>query len=229
MIKLFVGYDSRESAAYHTFCQSVMDHSSVPVSFIPLHRPMLSDFDGQKDGTNAFIYSRFLVPYLQDYTGWALFADGDMVCNADIAELWAIRDVNYFNKAACVVKHDYQTKHSRKYIGTPMESDNASYPRKNWSSLILWNCGHYANRILTPEFIREAPGSLLHRFEWLRDEQIGDIPLEWNSLIGETSCDPYPKLCHYTLGVPGFKHYAHCDHASEWHSAHRRVTHLAGQ
>jgi lipopolysaccharide biosynthesis glycosyltransferase len=45
-----------------------------------------------------------------DYSGWAIFADGDMVCQADISELWALRDDS---KAVQVVKHDYQTKASQ--------------------------------------------------------------------------------------------------------------------
>src|SRR5688572_30347830 len=109
-IPLYVGYDPREAATYHTFCQSVLERSSVPVAFIPLHAPMLGNFDGQRDGTNAFIYSRFLIPYLQNYRGWALFADGDMACIDDIAKLWALRSEHLFNKALCVVKHDYKTR-----------------------------------------------------------------------------------------------------------------------
>src|SRR5690242_7058251 len=101
-IPLYVGFDQREAAAYHVFCQSVMERASVPVAFHPLHKGMLSGFDGQKDGTNAFIYSRFLVPYLQNFTGWALFMDGDMVMLDDIANLWKEREAHQFNKALCV-------------------------------------------------------------------------------------------------------------------------------
>jgi hypothetical protein len=140
-VRIYCGYDPRESAGYHTFCQSVMDHASIPCAFIPLHKPMLEGFDGQRDGTNAFIYSRFLVPYLENYRGWAIFADAcDMVVRDDIAKVWNMREQFIFNKAVAVVKHDYKTKQKRKYIGTPMEADNADYARKNWSSFILFNC-----------------------------------------------------------------------------------------
>src|SRR6185312_12894549 len=172
-VPIYVGFDPREAACYHVFCQSVIERASIPVSFHPLHRPMLDNFDGQKDGTNAFIYSRFLIPHLQSYNGWALFFDGDMAMVNDVAELWALRDEFVVNKAVCVVQHDYKTRQPRKYLGTLMEADNLDYPRKNWSSVMLWNCNHMANRILTPEFVREAPGSFLHRFSWLKDEQIG--------------------------------------------------------
>jgi hypothetical protein len=109
-----------------------------------------------------------------------------------------------------------------------MEADNLDYPRKNWSSLILWNCNHYANRRLTPEMVRESPGSFLHRFEWLREDQIGELPAEWNALAGEQdiSC---ASLIHFTLGVPGFEHYKHCDGARHWHKAHANATHIIGE
>jgi len=224
-IRIYVGFDPREAAAYHAFCQSVIDHASQPCAFIPLHKPMLEDFDGQRDGTNAFIYSRFLVPYIENYRGWALFCDGDMVVTDDIAKLWALRERFAFNKAVAVVKHDYKTKHDRKYIGTPMEADNADYPRKNWSSVMLWNCAHSANMRLTPEIVRESPGSFLHRFQWLSDDQIGELPAEWNALVGEQDASS-ASLLHYTLGVPGIPHYANCDGARHWHKSFERMTHL---
>ena len=227
VIRLFVGFDPREAAAYHVFCQSVIERATRPVAFYPLHRSMLNDFDGQRDGTNAFIFSRYLVPYLCGYTGQAIFMDGDMACLEDIASLWDMRNTQYFNKAVSVVKHDYKTKFNRKYIGTPIENDNIDYPRKNWSSVMLWNCGHYANQILTPEYVSEASGHLLHRFSWLRDEQIGDLPPQWNRLACEQASTD-AKLIHYTLGVPGIPHYADCDGAEHWHDAKRRAMHIIG-
>lgn len=223
VIPLYIGADPRESAGLHVFIQSVMGRSRSPVAFVPLHKPMLEGFDGQRDGTNAFIYSRFLVPHLQRYEGWAIFADGsDMVAVDDIAELWKFRDDRF---AVQVVKHSYKTKHDRKYIGTPMEARNDDYPRKNWSSLILWNCGHVANRRLTPELVQESPGSFLHRFQWLADEQIGDIPAEWNVLVGEQDTAG-ASLLHHTLGIPGFNHYRHCDASEHWHREMKKVTHV---
>lgn len=225
-IPIFCGFDPRETAGYHVFCQSVIDKASVPVSFIPLHKPLLDGFDGQRDGTNAFIYSRFLVPALMGYSGWAIFADAcDMVCVEDIAKLWNERENNHFNKAVAVVKHVYKTGHARKYIGTPMESDNESYPRKNWSSLILWNCSHYANRRLTPELVTESPGSFLHRFQWLEDQQIGELPPEWNCLVGEMDTAG-ASLLHHTLGSPGFDYYRHGDASEHFHRAYKRMTHM---
>ena len=150
-VNVVVGFDQREAVAYHVFCQSVIDRASAPVQFLPLAENMLSDYkEVHTDGSNKFIYSRFLTPYLMDFSGWAIFADGDMVCEADICELWRLRDPS---KAVQVVKHDYKTKANKKYLG----NKNEDYPRKNWSSVILWNCGHQENRVLTPEFIQKNP------------------------------------------------------------------------
>ena len=197
VVPLYVGYDSREAAVYHAFQQSVIENSSIPVSFTPLHGPMLDNFDGQQDGTNRFIYSRFLVPSLQGFKGWAVFVDGDMTVTEDIKKLWDLRD---FTKAAMVVKHDYKTKNKRKLVGTPMEAKNESYPKKNWSSVVLWNCGHPLNRILTKAFVSEAGGRYLHRFQWLGEDDVGEVPGEWNFLVGEQEPpDTPPCLYHYIL------------------------------
>lgn len=224
-IPFYVGYDPREAACYHVFCQSVIERSSLPVAFIPLHGPMLQGFDGQQDGSNAFIYSRFLVPYLCGYDGFALFADGDMVAKEDIAKLWDLCDPS---KAVQVVKHDYKTKNPRKYLGTPMEADNVDYPGKNRSSLILWNCGHPRNRILTRELVSEAGGQFLHRFAWLADSDIGELPPEWNALALEQDLSA-ASLIHYTCGAPGFSAYRHCDGAENWHRAKKAAMHMAGE
>lgn len=221
-MRIAIGYDPREAATFHVLVNSILETSSIPVSITPLHAPMLDNFDGQQDGTNAFIYSRFLVPMLMGFEGWALYMDSDMMFMADPAELWALRDDS---KAVLCVKHAYQTTVTRKFIGTPMESPNGDYPRKNWSSLVLWNCGHPQNKILRKKFVSEAGGRVLHRFSWLSDEQIGEIPVKWNHLVGE-----YPKApasnVHFTLGAPGFFHYTYCDYSNEWKEHLRKVNHM---
>jgi lipopolysaccharide biosynthesis glycosyltransferase len=220
VIPVCIGFDPRETIAYHVLDQSIIDKTSSPFAIIPLTERVLSGFDGQRDGTNSFIYSRFLVPELMDYRGWAIYMDSDMLLRADLSELWNLRDEA---KAVMVVKHDYHTKHRRKLIGTPMECDNADYPRKNWSSLILWNCGHPQNRLITREYISEAPGSVLHRFQWLTDDLIGELPSTWNHLVGEYGLTPEAKLVHFTYGAPCFAHYRKCDYASEWHGTREEV------
>lgn len=219
-IPLYVGFDDREAIAYAVFSHSVIENASEPVEINPLASNMLNGFDGQRDGTNAFIYSRFLIPALRDFAGWAIFADGDMLCQADIAELWNMRDDRY---AVMVVKHDYKTKARTKYIGTNMESPNMDYPGKNQSSVILWNCSHPSNRVLTPDRVATESGSWLHRFSWLPPEQVGEIPNTWNWLVNEYESNPSAKLLHYTLGVPAIEHYADKDHAQEWSLAATRM------
>ena len=217
VIRIVVGYDQKESVAYHVFTQSVLEKSSAPISFIPLSVNTLKIYkETHADGSNEFIYSRFLTPFLMNFSGWAIFADGDMVCNSDIAELWALRDEN---KAVQVVKHNYKTKKTVKYLG----NKNEDYPRKNWSSLILWNCGHPDNKILTPKFIQEKLGSFLHRFSWLDDNHIGELPLEWNWLAIEYPDNPNANIVHYTLGTPCFREYSQGSMADYWHAVYQRV------
>ena len=213
-VRIFVGYDPREAIAYHVFAQSVIEHSSVPVSLVPLAAGMLGKFNGQRDGSNAFTFSRYLIPYLCDFIGWAIFCDGDMVVTRDIVELWNEKEHMVFNKAVALVKHDYKTRHPRKYVGTTLESRNIDYPRKNWSSVVLWNCSHAANKVLTPEYVGDKSGDFLHRFQWLSDDQIASLPPEWNVLVRE---DPPSggALFHYTLGIPGFDYYK--DDYGSWH------------
>lgn len=210
--KIFVGYDRRESIVYHTFCQSVIDHATKPVSIIPLALDHLKDKYSEQhtDGSNAFIYSRFLVPSLCKYRGHALFVDGDMVVQDDITKLF--HQYTDKDKAVSVVKHDYKTKHPVKYLG----NKNEDYPRKNWSSVILWNCNHEANKILTPQKVKNESGKYLHRFEWLQDDQIGELPLEWNWLVEEYEHNDRARLLHYTVGAPNFTEYENCDHSPEW-------------
>lgn len=217
MIRMFIGFDQREAVAYHAFCQSIIARASRPVSFAPLALNMLKGYrETHTDGSNTFIYSRFLTPFLCGFEGWAIFADGDMICLGDIAELWGLRDES---KAVLVVKHDYKTKAHDKYLG----NKNQDYPRKNWSSVILWNAGHPLNRCLTPEYVMTHPGSHLHRFAWLPDERVGELPRAWNWLTTEYPDNYGARLLHYTLGTPCFKDYAAADMADVWHSACKDV------
>lgn len=217
MIRVAIGFDQREAVAYHTFVQSILEKASEPVSFAPLTLTALPGYrETHTDGSNAFIYSRFLTPWLYEFNGWAIFADGDMICLQDIAKLWALRDET---KAVMVVKHDYKTKAADKYLG----NKNTDYPRKNWSSVILWNCGHAKHAILTPEFVMKQTGAFLHRFTWLEDSDIGELPKEWNWLTTEYPDNYQANLLHYTLGTPCFKDYVQCEMSDVWHATHARV------
>lgn len=225
MIQVYAGFDEREAVGYHTFCASVIEHCTEPVTIAPLNLKALEKVyhGGQRDGTNAFIYSRFLIPYLQGFRGWAMFVDGaDMIVKDDIAKLWALRDPW---KAVQVVKHDYKTNHPKKYVGTSMEADNADYPCKNWSSVMLINCAHYGWRSLTPDVIETVAGSYLHRFQFLEDRYVGELPAEWNWLADEYGQNDDAKLLHWTAGIPAWAHYKDAPHAVDWFHAHAKVNH----
>jgi hypothetical protein len=111
-----------------------------------------------------------------------------------------------------VVKHDYQTKYPVKYFGQA----NKNYPRKNWSSVMLWNCGNHPNHVLTPDYISEKSSEFLHRFQWLKDERIQELPKEWNHLVDEYDHNDEAKLLHFTLAIPAVSSYEDCDHSQEW-------------
>lgn len=215
-MRLFAGYEPRETIGFHVFLESLIRGSKLSIeqmALTPLCGPV-------RDGSNSFTYERFRVPELCRFQGAALFLDGsDMLLRANLRELGELYDPHY---AVQVVKHHYQTKHPRKYVGTVMETENRSYPCKNWSSVVLWNCGHPANHMLTAAFIERMPGAYLHRFGWLDPEDIGGLPPEWNVLVGEETAE-HPKLLHYTLGIPAFPHYQDCEYAEEWHAMRRAI------
>ena len=213
-IPIFIGYDPREAVAYHTCVNSIVRQASQPVAIIPLALNLFNDYtETHTDGSNQFIYSRFLVPHLMGYTGHAIFMDGDMIVRGDIAELWEQRS-GYYDVQ--VVKHDYKTRMTEKYLG----AKNEDYPRKNWSSVILWNCNSHPNRQLTPEFVQKSTGAQLHRFTWIEDSRIGELPPEWNWLPDEYGVNSNAKLLHYTLGTPCFHEFATTPQADEWHREH---------
>jgi lipopolysaccharide biosynthesis glycosyltransferase len=211
MIPVFIGYDPREAIAYHVCVNSIVRNASQPVAIVPLALNLLKDYkEEHTDGSNHFIYSRFLVPHLTGYNGWAIFIDGDMLLRDDITKLWEMREED---KAVMVVKHKYETKLTTKYLG----AKNENYPCKNWSSVILWNCGHPANKKVTPQFVQESTGAQLHRFTWLKPEQVGQLPIEWNWLPDEYGVNQGAKLLHYTLGTPSFHEFANTPMGDEWH------------
>lgn len=215
MIPIYTGFDAREEVGWHAFTSSVMHNTTESVAFIPVSGP-------QRDGSNTFTAARFLVPFLQKYQGWAIFADAcDMVCMGDIAGLWDLRDDKY---AVMVAQHAYTSRHPRKYIGTAMESDNVPYPRKNWASLMLINCGHPAWKpVLTEVF--DMPSRDLLEFKFLPDEAIGELPATWNWLVDEYGENPDAQLLHWTAGIPAFPHYSEAPMADAWAQAAIKAQH----
>jgi lipopolysaccharide biosynthesis glycosyltransferase len=213
MMRIFLGFDARETVAFHVASHSIHAGSSIPVSIAPLMLSQLkSVFDRPRDPKQStdFAFTRFLVPYLCGFQGWAVFADGDILVRRDVAELWALRDDRY---AVRVVKHDHQPKETRKFLGQVQ----TAYEKKNWSSLMLFNCAKCEK--LTPDYVARTAGLDLHQFRWLSDEAlIGELPHEWNVLVG---FDPAPladhaAVLHYTIGGPWFSDYRTSPKADVW-------------
>jgi hypothetical protein len=213
MIRIFIGFDPRETVAFHVLSQSIHARSSEPVSIAPL---MLSQLGGLMTRernplqSTDFSFSRFLTPHLCGFEGWAVFMDCDMLVLDDIAKLWALRDDKY---AVMCVKHDHVPEEDTKFLGAPQ----TKYEKKNWSSVMLFNCAKCSP--LTPEYVNTASGLDLHRFNWLGDESlIGEIPHGWNQLVGYDETVPVEQVSnlHYTIGGPYFNDFVDTDYASEW-------------
>lgn len=215
VIKIFIGFDQVESVAWHTFAHSILKRSSRPVAIIPLYLGNLKEiYSRTRDPkqSNEFSFTRFLVPYLSGYTGYALFFDSDMLLRDDINRIFEAVE-NEPGKAVYVVQHDYTPNNEIKYLG----AKQYPYPRKNWSSVVLWNCEHPANKQVTPEFVNNASAMELHRFLWLKDEDIGKLDLRWNWLVGEYNNPPVDvKNVHWTVGGPYFNEYKDVDFSEEW-------------
>lgn len=210
MLRIFIGYDPAETVAYHVLCHSILKRSSIPVSFTPINKRNIAEFNrGKEDGSTEFSFSRFLTPYLAGYTGQALFMDCDMLVRCDIAEILEECDLWH---DVFVVKHDYTPKRKTKFLG----NDQHVYPRKNWSSVMLFNCFSSACKRLTPQAVNQKSGKYLHQFEWCEGKRIGELPAEWNHLVGEYLGNPGAKIVHFTLGTPCFKGYENQEYASEW-------------
>lgn len=212
MLQVFVGFDPREAVAFETLAHSIERRSSVPVSIKPLVQQDLREaglYTRQRGPTESteFSLTRFLVPALANFHGWSVFMDCDMLCRADIAGLAAQRRED---KAVMVVKHDYVPKTQRKFL----DQVQTKYERKNWSSVMLFN--NERCRALTAGYVNSASGLELHRFRWVDDALIGDLPREWNWLVTEYDYNPDAKLVHYTLGGPWFDAYRGCEYADEW-------------
>jgi len=220
MIRIFIGYDPREPAAYHVLCHSILARASEPVTIAPLTSSALrSDLWRPRHPLQStdFSFSRFLVPHLCGHDGWALFMDCDMLVRRDIAELWAMRDPDM---AVQVVKHDHTPRERAKFLG----AIQTRYERKNWSSLILFN-NRRCER-LTATYVNTASGLDLHQFRWIDEAgAIGALPGAWNHLVDYDPPRPEDELAvlHYTNGGPYFDAYARCGHADLWFAERERM------
>ena len=211
MINIFIGYDNKERVAYNVLSHSIIQNSTKPVAITPIALNNLKDdFVRERNNLSSteFSFSRFIIPHLMNYQGWALFMDCDMLMFEDVSKLWRMRDDS---KAIQVCKHDYTPKESKKFLGQVQ----TKYEKKNWSSFMLMNCKKCTT--LTPDYVNKASGLELHQFKWLEgDHLIGDLPLEWNWLVGEYEHKEDVNNVHYTEGGPWFDDYKNCDYSKDW-------------
>jgi lipopolysaccharide biosynthesis glycosyltransferase len=222
MNKVFIGWDSREDIAYQVCEHSILSRSNtcevIPLKQHELRNSGLYTRDVDALSSTEFTFTRFLIPELMEYRGWAMFADCDIIFLEDLQNLFDLVDDRY---AVMCVKHDYTVVEGIKMDG----KKQTVYPRKNWSSVFLINCEHYSNKRLTPEIVNNSTGQYLHRFSWLEDRDIGQISHEWNWLVGVYTepQDGKPKAIHYTEGGPWFKNYRHCEYNKEWVTEFNRM------
>lgn len=211
-LRLFCGFDQREAVGFHAFAASVIRHAKRPIALIPLHD------QGLPTGSNAFTHSRFLVPWLCGFDGFAVFADAsDMIALADLNDL-----DEFFRPelALSVVKRaDYRTRHPIKYRFTEMQCPNRDYPRKNWASLMVVNCAHAAWSAFTPAYVAAANPMELLQLKAFSDHEVGELPASWNCIADEGDDLSSAKILHWTAGIPGLPHYAHAPGADRWNEA----------
>lgn len=210
-LRIFIGFDPRETAAFHVLAHSILMQASQPVAVTPIRLDSLRPhFDRPRDPLQStdFSFSRFLTPWLADYRGWALFMDCDMMLRADIAELFALADDRY---AVMCVKHNHVPREQVKFL----DAVQTKYQKKNWSSVMLFNAARCT--ALTPDYVAHASGLDLHQFKWLGDDElIGALPRRWNHLVDVDPYDPDAANVHFTIGGPYFDEYRGCDYADEW-------------
>jgi hypothetical protein len=212
VLTVYIGYDPKESVAFHALSHSILRRASRPVTVAPLAQSQLGGLYTRQRGpteSTEFSLTRFLVPTLSAFRGWSVFMDCDMLCRTDLAQLDA-EIARQSDKAVLVCKHDYTPKAGLKFLGNVQ----TAYRRKNWSSVMLFN--NERCRTLTPDYVNNAPGLDLHQFKWTEDAAIGALPLEWNWLVGEYPYNPEAKIAHFTLGGPYFDEYRDCDYSDEW-------------
>ncbi|MBM3527035.1 MAG: glycosyltransferase [Alphaproteobacteria bacterium] len=222
LIRFFIGYDPKEAVAFHVLSHSIHARASRPVSITPLALGQLKrEMWRERHSLQStdFSFSRFLVPSLCGFKGWAIFMDCDMLTLDDVAKLWALRDDRF---AIMVVKHDHVPKESVKFLNQPQ----TQYERKNWSSVMLFNCARCT--ALTADYVNSATGLELHRFKWIdNDGLIGEIPHRWNHLVDYDPELPVSELSniHFTEGGPYFESFRNCGYADLWRAERERMLH----
>ena len=235
-MQIFIGHDSRQEEAFKiTMASALRFNRLLEIRGIYLDvvvlaglysRPTSVDSSGQyfdvisnAPMSTSFALTRFLLPWLVSdaeikHTKWVMFMDGDMLVRCDLDELDSLVDDKY---AVMCVKHKVEHGTETKMDGKVQ----TEYPRKNWSSMMLWNLHHPAIQRLIIGTVNTVKGKKLHQFCWLNDEEIGELPSTWNHLVGLQPENKSAKIVHYTQGVPSIPGYADCEHATEWFELQR--------
>lgn len=224
-VKMYIGFDSSQALAYDTCRLSIQDYSAVDIH--PVSQPILKNagyFWRDDHGSTEFAFTRFLAPYLKGYYGYAIFCDSDFIWNCDPTEILDLVDPNH---AVSVVKHSIQQSQIKP---TKMDNKNQSwYPRKNWSSLMVFNCGHPFCKKITPAIVSESPAGYLHEFTWCSNDSIGSIPHTYNYLVGYYNDIKEPKAIHYTDGGPWHSGYENVEFADKWLFYKQKVIEIYGR
>lgn len=221
-LRVFIGFDSREPAAFGVAMSSLLRHASKPVTVTPLVQDALrwtGAYTRVRQATEAteFSLTRFLAPSLCGFEGFALFVDCDVLFQADVFDL-LLYPMAHPGKAVYVCQHDYTPRDVVKFDGHVQ----TTYPKKNWSSVMLFDNARC--RALTEAYVNQATGLELHRFQWLDgDHQVGSLPLSWNWLVGEYEPNPGAEILHFTRGTPCFSEYADCHQADRWWEEYKRM------
>jgi lipopolysaccharide biosynthesis glycosyltransferase len=224
---IFIGYDPRpqEVQAYAVARTSFRRRMNIPIPIKPLilddlrdqglyyretevRNGRLWDTISEAPMSTEFAISRFLTPHIAR-EGYALFVDGDVMAVCNIAKIF--NEINP-SKAVSVVKHVHKPSKTSK-----MDNQiQTSYARKNWSSVMLWNCEHPKVKALTPSVVNSERGLWLHQFSWLDEDDIGELSPKWNYLVGATDKSVQPAIVHFTDGIPSMPGYENCEYAEEW-------------
>jgi len=222
-INIFIGFEEAHPEAYNVCHKSILKgNKKYELNIKPINYNTVSDYYRAKDETEStqFSFARFWTPWESNRTGVSIFVDSDFVFLESIDNLIDLYDDQY--AVMCCKHKEYKPKGAVK-MGGKLQSQ---YPKKNWSSLIIFNNSYLANDALCPIFLNSYTGAHLHRFEWLKDSEIGALPVEWNWLVDYyTETEGFkPKALHYTDGGPWLEGYENCSYSDKWHQIYNEIS-----
>lgn len=218
MIRVFIGFDERETQAFYTLSHSIHKNSSQPVAITPLIRSQLPVHPKRDPRASTdFADTRFLIPWLCDFTGWAIFMDCDQLMLGDVAKLYDLKD---WSHTVMVRKHNHIPREDTKFLGATQHQ----YKCKNWSSLMIFN--NAKCKALSPAYVSSAPGLDLHQFKWTHEHEIGEIPDYYNFLVGYEPYREGIQHIHYTEGGPYFNEYKNCPFSAEYVDYHQSMNYV---